>query len=448
MSASRPPVGPPRPWSFPDPARTELPNGLRLLAYDVPGQHVLSLRLGVPSPIGLEPRHVEGVGSLVARTLDEGTDRVCALEFAEALERSGAALGATVVERGLLVDLDAPAGRLPEALDLFRQAVTEPVFPEDAVARHVRIRLQEIEQERAHPTYRAAVAFADAYYDPADRLSRPTGGTPETVSTLTAAELRAHHRRLGPEGAALVIAGDLAGTGAAQAAAAALSAWEPARPASGAPTFGGQRAVDADRLVLVDRPGSVQSELYIGCAGPDRRVAGGWAPYPVLAFVLGGAPQSRLDAVLREQKGYTYGMRCAFRPRASGGLFIASGSVRAEASAPALELALGILEGARDGFTTAEATAGADFLVKTAPGRYATADAVADEAVARELDGLGTAHTTQVLRETSSLTAERLGEAYATFVGPPWTIVVVGDAQRHHDALAALGRGRVEVVGH
>jgi len=55
--------------------------------------------------------------------------------------------------------------------------------------------------------------------------------------------------------------------------------------------------------VLVDRPGSVQSELSLAVPGPDRSVPTGWAPSPVLSFVVGGSPSARVDAVLREDKG-------------------------------------------------------------------------------------------------------------------------------------------------
>ncbi|MCC3263546.1 hypothetical protein LLE87_35830, partial [Paenibacillus polymyxa] len=64
--------------------------------YHQPGQHVLSARIAVPGPLSGEPEEHEGVGLLMARCLDEGTDRHTAEEMAEALERRGIALGAGV----------------------------------------------------------------------------------------------------------------------------------------------------------------------------------------------------------------------------------------------------------------------------------------------------------------------------------------------------------------
>ena len=97
----RPEVTPPGPFSVPIPTRHRLGNGLTVLAYDVPRQYVISVRLAVPLPLRLEPRDREGVAAIMARTLDEGTDRHTSVEFARLLERRGVAFGAGVAARGL-----------------------------------------------------------------------------------------------------------------------------------------------------------------------------------------------------------------------------------------------------------------------------------------------------------------------------------------------------------
>ncbi|GMA38923.1 M16 family metallopeptidase [Mobilicoccus caccae] len=373
----------------------------------------------------------------MARTLDEGAGEHDAEEMVELLERTGVAMHAGVGERGLAVDLDVPSRRLAEALELAVDVVTRPRFGEAEVRRHVRTRLAEIDQEDANPGMRAAREFAATFYADGTRASRPTAGSRETVAALTSEDVRAHHARLSPRGSTVVVAGDLRGLPVSRLVDSAFAGWSgPGAQGEPEPL---RRATDAARIVVVDRPGSVQSELYLGCAGPDRRVPGGWAPFPVLAYLLGGSPNARLDAVLREEKGYTYGMRAVSRPRTSGGLFIASGSVRTEVTAEALELTLGILDDAAQGFTAEETSAGVDFLALTAPGRYATADAVAAEAAARAFDGLGTAHTTQVLADTLALSAERVSQAYVDHIDRRRTVVIVGDADRIVGPLEALG---------
>jgi predicted Zn-dependent peptidase len=442
----RPLVSAPGPWSFPEAQRVGLPNGLGVVSYDIPGQYVISVRLAVPMPLDREPREREGIATIMARTLDEGTARHTAEEFAELLERKGIALGAGVSESGLIVDVDVPKRNLGEALDLLSQAVQEPTFPAKEVSRHVKIRLAEIEHERALPGQRAALEFISTYFDPAERASRPSAGTRSTISAITPQDLAAFHiANVVPSGATVVVSGDLSDLDVVSEVQRALGSWrgtapEPVEASEAA------RAVDAARIVFLDRPESVQTEFYVGCPGPDRRVEGGWAAYQVLGFVVGGSPNARIDAVLREDKGFTYGIRSGFRPRRRGGVFLTSGSVRADSTVEALGLLLEILDQAREGFNENETRTGVDFIGKTAPGRYATADTVADEAAGLSLEGLTTEFTTASLRALEDVDAEVLTKAYGRFVTGEWTVIIVGDASLYAEGVRALGRGEVLIL--
>ena len=184
-TSARPDVSPTLPWSFPEARRSEIGNGLGVVSYDIPGQYVISVRLAVPISLVLEPRELEGIGTIMARTLDEGTARHTAEEFAELLERKGIALGAGVSESGLIVDIDVPKRNLSAALDLLSQAVREPAFFADEVSRHVKIRLAEIDQERAQPGQRAAIEFIATYLDTEELASRQTEGVRDTVSAIS-----------------------------------------------------------------------------------------------------------------------------------------------------------------------------------------------------------------------------------------------------------------------
>ena len=442
----RPEVSPPEPWSFPEAQRSVLVNGLGVVSYDIPGQYVISVRLAVPMSLDRELRDREGIATIMARTLDEGTARHSAEEFAELLERKGIALGAGVSELGLMVDVDVSKRHLSVALDLLRQALREPAFFANEVSRHVKIRLAEIDQERALPGQRAAIEFVATYFDADERASRPTAGTKETVSAITPQDLVAFHAaNVGPAGATVVIAGDLSDLDVVAEIEGALGSWSTAAVGPTEPREAA-RAADATRIAFLDRPGSVQTEFYVGCPGPERSVEGGWAPYQVLGFVVGGSPNARIDSVLREEKGFTYGVRSGFRPRRRGGLFLTSGSVRADATVEALGLLLDILGKAREGFTPEETQVGVDFIGKTAPGRFATADAVADEAAALSLEGLTTEFTTANLLALADVDAATLTAAYGRFVTGDWTVVIVGDATLYADGVRDLNAGQVTVL--
>lgn len=444
---ARPEVLAPAPWAFPVPTQTATPNGIRVLAYHVPGQYVVAVRVVVPLSLGTEPEDREGIAVMTARLLDEGTARHSPDQFAFLLERSGIAFGAGASEGSLGVDLDVPRRFLAPALDLLRQALTEPAFPEAEVRRLVRSRLAEIEQERASGPYRAARELVATMYAADDRASRPTGGSPATVSGISRNDVvRFHAQRLGPTGATVVVAGDLTGLDPGALVEEALGGWVAPEHVPAPAPHPPVAAPDAARVVVVDRPGSVQSDLSVACPGPDRRIPQGWAPHPVLSFVIGGSPGARIDAVLREEKGYTYGIRSAFRPRVRGGSFVTSGSVRADTTAESLRIALDLLDGARDGFTDEEARAAVDFVSRTAPGRYATADAIADESAALAAEDLPLDFPTTTMSGVARLDAAALTAAYRRVVDGRWSVVVVGDAAGCVPAIEAAGLGPVAVV--
>ena len=93
----------------------------------------------------------------------------------------------------------------------------------------------------------------------------------------------------------------------------------------------------ARRTVLVDRPGAVQADVRLGGFGIDR-LDPRWSAVSVASYAMGGAFLSRLNAVLREEKGYTYGVRMNFGPLRTGGSFAVQGSFRTEVVVEALAI--------------------------------------------------------------------------------------------------------------
>lgn len=447
MVQPRPVVPLAQPWEFPTAERHVLDNGIEVLLYNRPGQHITSTRVLVPTPIAVEPRELEGVATMVARTMDEGTRSHTADEMAELFEIDGIAYGAGYGARGLTLETEATAAKSAQGWALITECLQEPAFPAEEVSRHVGQRLSEIEHEAAAPDMRAAKECAATFYDQSSRASRPAGGTADTVRAITTEHcVDFHSRWIRPEGATVVVAGEFDAMRTLRELNATLGTWQVDTAAPQDDSLAALVAPGATRVRFAHRPDAVQTELYLGSLGPDRRVAGGWAPYPALSFALGGSPNARLDAVLREEKGYTYGFRSAFRPRHEGGMFIVSGSVRSDVTVEALELTLQILDSAGEGFTEEETTAATDFIGKTAPARYATADAVADEAAMLRSNGLGTEFVSSYLEQLAGLRAADLDAAWAMWADEPRTIVLVGDAEAHADGVRALGIGEVTVI--
>jgi predicted Zn-dependent peptidase len=449
--APRPVVAPPPAWRFPAVDEAVLSNGVKLLTVHLPGQYVASARLVLMAPVQAEPAGRYGIGTLVSRTLDEGTAVRSGEEFAAATERQGAHYGAWLFDGSVQVGVDVATGRLAPALDLAAEAVTSPVFPEAEISRHVALRLGEIAQEAADPGTLAGEVFAAHVFAEGARLGIPLGGTAETVRGLRRdAAVDYYARTYAPDRATLVIAGDLSDLDVESIADKAFGSWRAEAPPAQLPTAPppGRPA----SLVVVNRPGSVQTELVIGCPGPDRTDPE-WAAHLVAARIIGGTLTSRLDRVLREQKGYTYGIRSAFSALARGGFFSTHGSVRTEVTGAALADALAILAEAHNGFTENELTDAVGYLTRMAPLRYQTATDVASQVAANIGNGVAADFVDRHQAALAAVTADAARDAYAATVRQDrLTVVAVGDADAisaqlaEHD-LSAYGLGDVIRAG-
>jgi zinc protease len=440
-----PAVSAPRPWTFPVAESTRTRAGTPVHVFDRPGQYVATVRVTIALPLHLEPRDREGVVTMMARTLDEGTELRSANEFAAALERHGAAYGVDVTTDAVHVEISVPLSHLTEAVALLAEAITRPAFTAEDVGRHVTIRLGEIAQERANAGYRAREAFSAALFDSAVRRSRPTGGVPDTVRVLTNSDVAAFYRaRVGPSVAQIVFAGDTGGVDVAAVIDGAFGDWSAAAastPEATLPSY-----LTGDRIVVVRRPGSVQTQLMIGCPGPDRTEPV-WGAAAVASHVVGGSISSRVDRVLREEKGYTYGTRSAFAAPRRGGVFSLSGSVRTEVTSPAVADAVRILLEARDGLTEQEVAEARDNLIRTAPLRYEQADSIAQQVGSNIAAGVPLDFADTYLAQIAATTAESATEAYRTYVGASGLLIVaVGEAEEITDGLRALGLGEVAVT--
>ena len=438
----RPPIAPAAVWAFPAPTRARLSNGIEVMIFDLPGQHVISAHLVLDSPLNAERRNIEGVATICARTLDEGTLRHDGEEFAELLETEGAGFGVDLSLSGVQIILDVPASHLDRALELFAEAVTEPSLADRDVNRHVQLRLAEIEQAEANSSQAASIAFRAAVFEETKRASRMNGGEPETVSQVTPDVVAAfHHDHFGPTGATLVIAGDFADDPVAVAER-CLGSWRNEH----------QRRVVAEeptparpRTLLIDRPGAVQADIRYGSFGIDR-LDPRWAPISVASYAMGGAFLSRLNAVLREEKGYTYGVRMNFAPLRTGGSFAVQGSFRTEVLVDALAITREMIKVDGVPFTSQEVTDAVAFFTGVSPLRYATADGVADQAATQVLAGLPDDYVDRSLAQLRSVTPEAATEAYGSVVHPEeLTLVVVGDAERLAEPLRTAGFPDLEV---
>ncbi|MEU6672624.1 pitrilysin family protein [Streptomyces sp. NPDC046853] len=448
----QPQAGAARPWAFPAPERATLDNGLTVLRCHRPGQQVVAVEIHLEAPLEAEPAGLDGVATIMARAFNEGTDKHSAEDFAAELDRCGATMDAHADHPGVRVSLEVPVSRLPKALGLLSDALRAPAFADSEIERLVRNRLDEIPHEAANPARRAAKELSRQLFPATSRMSRPRQGTEETVTAIDSAAVRAfYEKHVRPATATAVVVGDLTGTDLDAVLADTIGSWTggTAQPRPVPPVT----ADDTGRVVIVDRPGAVQTQLLIGRVGPDRhdRV---WPAQVLGTYCLGGTLTSRLDRVLREEKGYTYGVRSFAQvlrsaPDGTGAAMLAiSGSVDTESTGPALDDLWKVLRTlAAEGLTDAERDVAVQNLVGVAPLKYEMAASVAATLADQVEQHLPDDFQAQLYRQLAATgTVEATAAVVSAFPVDRLVTVLVGDASQIEEPVRALGIGEVSVV--
>jgi len=444
-SALRPAPGPPRPYHFPDFTHRPLGRGLTLWVVPLPDRELVSVQLLVDGGAAAESEPEGGIAALTAETLVTGTRRLDGHAFAEATERLGIEMFADSSWDVARSGFSALADRYLAGLELLAEMVREPRFDEGEFDRLREERLADILQSRSEPGRLAEEWFLHGVYADDSPYARLSAGTPETVEPLTVEQARTHHaRHWRPDRAHLVVAGPVGVDEVERAAEATLGDWDGTSP--------GHRTIRvADRggrrILIVDRPGSVQSELRIGHVGIERGHPDYFAAL-VMAAVLGGTYNSRLNQRLREELGYTYGARAAFDPRRAAGPFGARAAVQTEVTTDAVRETLALVEGMQAAPPDeAELRHVIDYLVGIFPLRFETTGGAAAGIEPIAVYGLDHDWWATYRDRIEAVGPVQVHDAAVDLLRPADALIVLaGDAARVRPDLEAADLGSIEVV--
>jgi len=445
LVAERPEPAPPRPWHFPPFVRREVAGG-RMLVCDLPGRPLAVVSLVVDAGATTEPAGQEGVAELVARALSEGTQRLDAYGFAVASERLGAVWRANVDWDSLRCGFEVPVDNLVEATGLLAEAVRSPGFDDATLVRVRDERVDEIALDQSQPGPRAVSAFVAAVFEEGSRYSRPDGGTAATVSALGPDDVRRFQaERFGPGTATAIVVGDLSDIDVDAVGATLFEGWLSSATPAATPQV--KARATHRRIVVVDRPGSVQSMLYAGHDGPARSTPD-YVPMTTMALVLGGMFNSRLNYRLREDKGYSYGAFGSFDSRRHGGTFAARSAVQTEVTAPALVDAVGeIVAMHDDGVRPDELEQARSYRAGVFPISFAGPGPVAAGLGDLVTHDFPDDHFDRLRQQVLDVSVDEVNAAAATRLRPDDLVcVVVGDAATVVPDLERTGLGPVEVV--
>lgn len=441
-----PEPGPLRPYAFPKVDQFTLDNGLKVILVEKHTLPVVEGRLIIDAGAMREPATKNGLAALAGRLLSEGAGGISGVEFSRRMESMGAAYSAGGLFSNSFADVVALKNVFSEALALAATTVISPSFPESEFGRVKNQALAAYQQRRAQASGLAADAFIRAAFDSTAPFSRPTAGTAATIGGLTRDDVLNWHRTMfAPSAATLLLVGDITPAEARSVAQRAFGGWTGTRASMG-PVPNPVQKYSGTRIILVDRPGSVQSSVMIGQAGfqatdPD------YISMLALNHVLGGAVSSRLNTNLREKRGYTYGIFSGLDLRAGAGAYQVSSEVRTNATDSALVEAIGEYRRlVTEPIPGTELQGHVNNLVSGFPSAVQTVQALTGRIQNLIVWGLPIDFYTTYRERLAAVTPDEVRRVATTRLTPDNLIVVVaGDVAKIEAPIRARNLGQVEV---
>lgn len=328
--------GPSRPFALPRPQRGKLASGAELLLVRRARLPLTTVVMVWPHGASSEPLDRAGIATLCANLLTEGAGKRSGLELAAEVEKLGARVSARASWDATTVSLSVLTRSLDGALALLSDVALRPRFDASEVERVRKEAKTTLLQLGDSASTQASLGGARALYGAGDRYAELLQGSEAGLTAATRDDIVAWHaQRLALSRATIIAVGDVdlptlmrkldRAFGAATPALAPL----PPAPARNAPL------ASKARTIFVDRPGAAQTELRVFQPGPPRS-SPDYFPLVLMNTILGGNFSSRLNAKLREEKGYTYGARSDFAFRRDGGPFVAGAPVKTAVTRAAL----------------------------------------------------------------------------------------------------------------
>jgi zinc protease len=437
-----------RPFRAPAYVRRTLSNGIDVWFAAWKTLPLVSVELLVPSGTADDPIDKSGLASLMVSLLDKGTTRLTATELGETLE----ALGVDLLTRSSTDEITVAwytlARNLEPSLKIVTEILTSPRFDLNDFEREQALALAKLLQGPSSVNWLAGRALPVLVYGKGHPYANPADGFTETVRGLTLAQVKAFHsEHVGPNGATLIVVGDVDPDRLFATLESTLGGWTSKNrgPSKRPPA---DLQADPSVVYLVDKPGAAQSILNVGRRWLDRSDPSFYAAL-VGNRILGGDFLSRLNQNLREKNGFAYGARSGFGFRRSGSLWTATAAVRTDATAPALKEVLRELDdlaGSRP-FTDQETATAVAAEVKSYPNQFESPRSIT--AVLREMAEfhLPADYLDTFLDRLQATMRDEVGKTMARVVATSERVtLIVGDRKVVEPKVRSLGYSKIQPI--
>jgi zinc protease len=424
-----------------------LSNGARFIVAERRGLPLVSFSITFAGGSNqLETAETLGVAAFTAGMLREGTKTRDAEKLALDLQLLGTNVTAGIGDESGAIGFLSTTEKFAPTLEILADMLLNSTFPEAALERLRQQRLVSLANQNAQPGFIGNRVFSHVLYGAGHPFGQTAGE--QTIKAVTRADVVALHKAyFQPARAIVTVVGDVDAAAAKAAVEKALAGW---------PAGGTKAAFDYPKLpdprpttiYLVDRPGAKQSVVNIGLPGPPRSTPD-YMALQVMNFILGGHFQSRLNANIREEKGYSYGVNSGFAYGKGPGPFRAAGDVVSDKTDAALVEFMKELRGIRGGrpITDDEMQMAKDTLIQRLPAQFSSVSAIGNAITGLYLQDLPPDFYQNYAKAVRAVTRADVLRVAAKYVDlDRLNIVIVGDRKSIEAPLKATGIAPIVIL--
>ncbi|WP_380788049.1 M16 family metallopeptidase [Sphingomonas sp. R86521] len=306
--------------AIPQPVEMRLANGMRLIVVERHDLPIVTAALIANGGGATDPATRAGAASLAADLMTKGTKTRSATEIARAIESLGGSIGSDADRDGASVGVTVKSDQLVPAMAILADVAINPVFAPEEIERARAQAIDGVTLTMKDPAQLAGLVANRAVFGAAP-YGMALEGTATSLKAIARTDLTASYARTWrPDGAALVVVGDITAAAAKRLAEADFGRWK--APASGATATPAAGPVPAPRVIVVDMPDAGQAGVVVarpGIARTDSR----FYPLAVANTVLGGGFSSRLNQEVRIKRGLAYGASSGVQARRLPGIVAA-----------------------------------------------------------------------------------------------------------------------------
>ena len=449
QSAAWPSESPPRPRAprevrFPPYHVQTLPNGLQVVAVLHHEQPIVSMRMLVRAGGALDPKDKFGLADLTAALLTQGTETQSATELNEAIDFIGGGLGAGAGTDLSFINMIVMKDSFDFGLRTLSDVARRPAFAPEEIERQRQQILSSLRVSLESPEFIADAVFRRLVYG-FHPYAWPQSGTPETLAKISRDDLLSFHRRyFVPNNTILAIVGDVTAEEVFAGVTKVFGNWErrevPAESAIAPPD-------PTRRVVIVNKPDAVQTEVRVGHLGIQRNHAD-YMPMNLATRILGGEGANRLHQVLRTERGLTYGAQAELNTLRESGALQATTNTRSDATGEVLRLMVDeFWRLQRERVGERELAEAKNYMAGSFPLTIETADAIATQVLNVLFYGLPVEQLQSFRERVNAVTTDEVQRVSRVYLRPDrLSIVLVGNSEAFIPQLKKLGFTSFEIV--